>query len=298
MLAPKRQSGWVYTAALSWRVVVHRFSYALFLSLSLGLLVFGHARPAVMQNARSQIIDNIAPVLDVVARPLAMVETVTARLQSYRSLLDENARLRTENAGLVRWQNAALALEGENKELRGLLHYKAEPSLAFVTARVIADTGGAFVRSLIVTAGKQDGVHEGMAAMTGDALVGRVIEAGEWTSRILLVTDMNSRLPVVLMGTGDHAILAGDNTGNPRLRYLSQEADVKIGARVMTSGHGGIFPPNVPVGIVSRFERGEFEVTPLASIGRINQVRLIDFNLMGGAFNPIAAKVQAASFAH
>ena len=205
-----------------------------------------------------------------------------------------NARLKAQNADLLRWQNAALALKGENEELRGLLRYKVEPSVSYISARVIAETGGAFVRSLIVTAGKVDGVREGMAAVTGNGLIGRVVEAGEWTSRLLLLTDSNSRIPVAMVGSGDHAILSGDNTPRPKLLYLPQDADVKPGARVMTSGHGGIFPPHLPVGIVTGVAHGEVQVTPVASLERINQVRLVDFNLAGGAFNPVASTIHPA----
>jgi len=297
MLSSKRRSGWVYAAALSWRSVLHRFSFALFLTLSLGLLALGQTQPAVVETARARLIDRVAPVFDALSRPLSLVEKTTERIKSYRSLLEENARLRTENAGLVRWQNTALSLERENRELKGLLHYRAEPSISFITARVIADTGGAFVRSLVVTAGRMDGVRKGMAVMTGDALIGRIIEVGEWTSRILLITDMNSRIPVVLMGSGDHAILAGDNTMHPRLLYLPQDAEAKAGERVMTSGHGGVFPPNIPIGVIEPYDQGDARITPLASINRINQVRLIDFHLAGGDANPLAAKIQAAPFA-
>jgi rod shape-determining protein MreC len=183
-------------------------------------------------------------------------------------------------------------LREENKELRGLLNYKTEPSASFISARVIAETGGAFVRSLIVTAGKEDGVREGMAVMTGDGLIGRVVEVGDWSARLLLITDMNSRIPVMVTGTGDHAILAGDNTPEPKLLYLPLESDVKTGARIVTSGHGGIFPPNIPVGVVTSGGHGALDVAPIAPLGRINQVRLIDFTLAGGALNPVAAKVQ------
>src|SRR5580704_12656089 len=102
----------------------------------------------------------------------------------------------------------------------GLLHFKTEPGIAYISARVIADTGGPFVRGLIVTAGKVDGVREGMAAMTGDGLIGRVIEAGDWSSRVLLITDLNSRIPVTVAGSGERAILAGDNSAMPKLVYL------------------------------------------------------------------------------
>lgn len=287
-----RRTGWASTTAMSWRVVAQRFSFILFLIVSLSLLVIGHSRPAMMAQVRSRMIDGVAPVLDMLSRPLALAEAATGRIESYRSLLKENARLRAENASLTRWQNAVLALENENKELRSLLNYKAEPSLAYVSARVIADTGGAFVRSLVVTAGRLDGVREGMAAMTGEGLIGRVTEVGEWTSRILLITDASSRIPVTLMGTGDHAILAGDNEAVPKLLYLPQESDVKPGMRVMTSGHGGIFPPNLPVGVVAGISHGMVEIAPIAPLGRINQIRLIDFNLRAGAFNPVAAKIE------
>lgn len=286
-------SGWVTTTALSWRVVVHRFSFVLFLLLSLGLVVIGHNNPAAVTQVRTRVMDGLSPAFGFLSRPIEMAESFTGRIQSYRQLMEENAELRAENANLVRWQNAALAMANENKEFRKLLHYKAEPSLAYISARVIADTGGAFVRSLIVTAGRVDGVRDGMAAITGEGLVGRVVEVGEWSSRVLLITDMNSRIPVMVMGTGDRAILAGDNASEPKLLYLSQDADVKPGSRVMTSGHGGIFPPNLPVGVVSSVQHGVISVVPMAAFGRINQIRLIDFNLAAGEVNPIAAKIEA-----
>jgi len=289
------RSEWVTTTAMSWRVMVQRFSFVLFLAFSVGLLVIGRSNPAAIEHVRSRVMDGLAPTLSLLSRPMAMAESFTGRVQSYRSLLEENVRLRSENDNLVRWQNAALAMANENKELRGLLHYKAEPSLAYITARVIADTGGAYVRSLVVTAGSVDGVREGMAAMTGEGLVGRVVEVGDWTSRVLLITDMNSRIPVMVTDTGDHAILTGDNEAQPKLLYLPQDADVKVGARVMTSGHGGIFPPNLPVGVVTSLDHGEITVTPMAAFGRINQIRLVDFNLAAGAVNPMTATVHAES---
>ena len=285
------RTGWVYTTALSWRVAAHRFSFLLFLLFSVGILFVGHARPKAVEQVRTRVVDAVAPVLDMMSRPLVLIDQAASRVQTYRALLAENERLKTENESLMRWQNTALALENENQELKKLLHYKAEPSLAYVSARVIADTGGAYARSLVVTAGRVDGVREGMAAMTGDGLIGRIVEAGEWTSRILMINDINSRIPVVLMGTGDHAILAGDNAPSPKLLYLHQEADIKEGTRVMTSGHGGVFPPNLPVGVVAGTSHGTVEVAPLAHLGRISQVRLIDFNLAAGAVNPMAEKI-------
>lgn len=287
------RTGWVYTAALSWSALAHRFSFALFLALSLGLLFLGYTKPTFVEKTRTHVVDQIGPILGMAARPMSMVDNVTTRIQSYRSLLSENARLRSENALLVRWQNTALSLEHENKELRTLLNYKAEPPLSFISARVIADAGSAYIRSLIVTSGKIDGVKVGMAAMTGEGLIGRVVEVGNWTSRILLITDLNSRIPVMITGSKDQAILAGDNSLLPKLLYLPQDSNIQTGARVLTSGHGGIFPPNLPVGVVTKTDQWETFVKPIPSLGRINQIRLIDFSLKAGDFNPMTANIKS-----
>ena len=291
MQVRSRRSGWVYTTALTWRGLIQRFSFAFLLSFSVAILFVGHSRPELIQHFRIRVIDSVAPIFVVVSKPLEFAHSVSGRVASYRALLEENEKLRVQNALLTRWQNAALTLKHENKELRSLLNYQAEPSLSYVSARVIANTGGAFVHSLIVTAGSTNGVHDGMAATTGDGLVGRVVELGEWTSRLLLITDMTSRIPVKVLGTGEHAVLAGDNSPHPTMLYLPEEFAVQVGARVVTSGHGGIFPPNIPVGIVTEIEGHTVKVTPMAKLGQINQIRLIDFNLAGGSVNPMAAKL-------
>jgi rod shape-determining protein MreC len=231
--------------------------------------------------------DGLAPVLDAIGRPMGAVRDITAQVEGYLNLRAENEKLRADNLQLRQWRNDVVALQNKNRELESLLHFRAEPGFSYISARVIADTGGPFVRGLIITAGTVDGVREGMAAMTGEGLIGRVIEAGDWSSRVLLITDLNSRIPVMVAGSGDRAILAGDNSPMPKLLYLPRDATPVAGARVLTSGHGGIFPPGLPIGTVAQTAGGLYAVTPAADLGRINYVRLIDFHLKGGTFNPI-----------
>ncbi len=261
--------------------------------LALGLLTLERVQPIAVEQARLRVIDTLAPVLDAMARPMTSIEGIVADARSYLDLRGENARLRTDNAQLAEWRNAVATLRNENRELRGLLNFKAEPGLAYISARVIADTGGPYERGLIVTAGKTDGVREGMAAMTGDGLIGRVIEAGDWSSRILLITDLNSRIPVTIADTGDRAILAGDNSAAPGLLFLPRDSAIAAGSRVVTSGHGGVFPPDLPVGTVEADAHGALTVVPSAELGRITYVRLVDFGLKGGAFNTVAGKIEA-----
>ncbi|MFY9287549.1 MAG: rod shape-determining protein MreC [Alphaproteobacteria bacterium] len=290
-----RSTGWVYVSAISWRALTHRFSFILFILAACGFLIVGRTHPVLMSDFRAHAVDSLAPVLDAIARPMTAVETAVSNAKSYLTLHAENERLRASNAEMRQWQNAVVSLQNENRELHNLLHFKIEPGLAYISARVIADTGGPFVRGLIVTAGKVDGVREGMAAMSGDGLIGRVVEVGDWSSRVLLITDLNSRIPVTVTGSGDRAILAGDNSTQPKLLYLPQDAVLTPGARVMTSGHGGVFPPNLPVGSVQDLGHGTYGIVSAADLGRINYVRLVDFNLKGGTFNPVANKIQAES---
>jgi rod shape-determining protein MreC len=296
MMVRRPSSGWSLVAsAVSWRGMSQRFASALFVGLSILLLILARAQPVMVSDMRTHAVDMLAPLLDAVVRPMAVVEQATNAVRDTISLRTDNQKLRDENTHLVEWQNAVVSLEKENRELRSMLHFKTEPNWAYISARVIADTGGAYARGLIVTAGKTDGVREGMAVMTGEGLIGRVIEVGDWSSRILLITDLNSRIPVTIAESGDRAILAGDNSSQPKLLFMPRDANSNDGAHVISSGHGGVFPPNLPVGTLQQSSRGVYTVTPAADLGRVTYVRLVDFDLKGGAFNSIETKMQAES---
>ena len=285
---------WSSIAVLSWRGITQRYGFLIFMTMALALLVLGRAQPIMVNNARLHAMDTMAPVLDGLARPVTAIGHVVTSVTSYFNLRSENEQLRAANNRLRDWQTHVIALERENTELQKLTHFKIEPSLAYISARVIADTGGAFTRGLIITAGKLDGVREGMAAMTGEGLIGRVVEVGDWSARVLLMTDLNSRIPVTITGSNDRAILTGDNTSAPRSSYLPQDAMPQIGSPIVTSGHGGVFPPNLPIGrLIAGHERGEYRLAPAADIGRIDYVRLVDFNLKGGNFNPLATRIES-----
>jgi rod shape-determining protein MreC len=174
-------------------------------------------------------------------------------------------------------------------ELRSLLRLVPQPAVSFVTARVIANSGGAFVRNFLVDAGSDSGVARGQAVITGDGLVGRVVEVGTRAARILLVTDLNSRIPVIVERSRQRAILSGDNSGRPLLEYRDPAAAVNIGDRLVTSGEGGVFPPGLPVGVVSAVNGGTPRVAPYVELSRVEYVRIVDYGLAGGLPKPVAS---------
>jgi len=261
--------------------LAHRFAYVILLAIALGFLLLGKANPQLHADIRMAITDVTAPLLDALSRPAVTVSDMISEVQELAQLREENKRLRAENGVLQQWQETARRLMSENKELAGLLGFRADKTAVSITARIIGDSGGAFVRSLLVNAGSQDGVRKGQVAVDGIGVLGRIAEVGERSSRVLLINDLNSRIPVVVESSRERAILQGDNSAQPKLAYLPINAKVKLGDRVVTSGHGHVFPPGLPVGVVTAISENEVRVTPFGDTVHIELVRLLDFGLEG-----------------
>jgi len=146
---------------------------------------------------------------------------------------------------------------------------------------VIGDQGGVFTRALLVNAGANDGLARGQAALSNEGLVGRVAEVGGRSARILLVTDINSRIPVVVGPRRDRAVLAGDNSLQASLVYLAADSAVRVGDPVTTSGYGGVLPAGLPVGVVSEVTEKAVRVRPLAEWAHLEFLRIVDYDLPG-----------------
>ncbi len=250
-------------------------------------MILGRADPLVFERARTAVTDFVAPILGAVSTPVATVASTLDEVDRLADLRAENARLMVENARLLEWQNVARQLDAENRQLKELMAFVPDQPARYVTVRVVGDTGGSFIRSLLVSAGKRDGVAKGQAAMTGAGLIGRVAEVGERSARILLITDLNSRIPVLVEKSRARAILAGDNSNMPRLEYLTNSAQIVVGDRIVTSGYGQVFPAGLPVGTVVSVGESGIRVQPFDTSDRLEFVRLADFGLTGvlGAFD-------------
>src|SRR5882757_9392207 len=247
------------------RVALQRFALALLVIAAFGAMLIGKADTVLVEHARVLALDLATPALEAIARPVAYANRIIADLKEFASLREENARLREQNARLLAWQTAARRLENENDRLRDLSQFREGPEASFITARIVGDSVSAYVRGALLNVGRKVGVTPGQAVVTGEGLAGRVAEVGDNSARVLFVTDVNSRLPVLVERTRERAILAGDNSSQLRLTLLQSVAGVQRGDRIITSGHGGSFPVGIPVGEV--VETGEGGVR-VKQIGR------------------------------
>ena len=224
------------------------------------------------------LIDRLTPSMQWVSEPVQIVWNVARDYQEFINVYEQNKTLRREIQSLRAWRETARQLEEENAQLRALNNVRLARRTTFVTGDVFADSGGPYLESALVNVGREDGVSVGAAAVDGAGLVGRVVGVGERASRLLLLTDFSSRVPVVIQPGARRAILAGDGTSSPMLKFLDGSDPVQAYDLIETSGDGGVFPPDLPVGNVVVSPGGTLRANLLADYARLEFVRLLRYD--------------------
>ena len=275
------RSRFTYRFAAPLSGLAQRFTFLGLVIAAFALMLIAKADVAMMERLRAQVTDSVAPIIDIMSRPISIVNDAIVQFNSLATIHERNENLSQDKERLIHWQSVARMLEAENQALRAQLKYVPGPQASYVSARVIADTGGAFAHSLLLNIGYQPGVDKGNAVVTGEGLVGRVESVGGRATRVLLISDLNSRIPVLIEATRTRAILAGNNSKRPRLIHLVSGATVSPGDRIVTSGHGGVFPVGLPVGLVDAVNEGGISVLPFVPRDRLEYVRILDFGLKG-----------------
>ena len=259
--------------------MLQRFAFVLLIGSAFALMLLGRLDNAVVERVRLGIVDAFAPIMDVISRPVSAANALADDVRELINLRTELARVQAENERLLQWQTVARRLEAENAAFRSLLSAKTETSSFLISARVVADAGGPFVRTVLLNAGRRDGVRKGQAVVNSEGVVGRIAEVGERSARVLLLSDLNSRVPVVNERSGQRGVLAGDNSEWPQLVFLPNQAQVQPGDPIVTSGAGGVLPPGLPIGIVAATGDGVVRIQPLVDWHRLEFVRIVRYDL-------------------
>ena len=228
-----------------------------------------------VERLRSQVIDSIIPSFDWVTLPVTNLVTMFEGFQSYARIYEQNQELRRELQQMRSWREAALQLEQKNAKLLDLNNVRLDPKLTYVTGVVLADSGSPFRQSVLLNIGQTDGIIDGWAVTDGLGLVGRISGVGRKSSRVLLLTDVNSRVPVVIEPSGQRSLLTGDNIPAPTLEFLDAPERVRPGDRVVSSGDGGVFPSGLLVGQVALGRDGQLRVRLSADYERLEFLRVL-----------------------
>ena len=246
------------------------------MALATLILIYSFFKPQGALSLRILAADALSPVLATLNQPFHNLSMTISGVSGMVEIKAENAKLKAENVRLKEWYQTALMLQAENQSLKKLLNFKVENTQNFTTSRVISDAGNTFVKTVLIASGANDGLQKNQAVLAGEGMVGRVAEVGKRSSRVLLVTDINSRIPILIEDTNQKAIMAGNNSNFPILKHLPQDTGGIAGKRVITSGHGGVFQPGLPIGRVIQNSSGDLAVQLYADINRVSLVRILD----------------------
>ena len=249
----------------SWRAPVEMLSFGLYFLCAV-LLVLSRIGHGVIADARDGLVDLTAPLLEVASFPAIEARRAMDRAQLYVAAFDEVDRLKKENEELKQWEWRTKLLERKVAHLRSLLNAVEEPGLVFATGRVIADARGPFVRSALINLGRKDGLRIGYAVINGDGLVGRTVDAGKSVARVLLLNDLNSRIPVLVGPAGVRGARLGRQQRRAATRFPPRWTPALYpGDEVYTSGSDGVLPRGLRVGVVTRHARGASRCAPMRS---------------------------------
>ncbi|PJE29182.1 rod shape-determining protein MreC [Pseudooceanicola antarcticus] len=228
-----------------------------------------------VERFRAQVIDRVVPQMDWAMAPVTGAVNLVRDFQSYQRIVQQNQELRRELQQMKAWKEAALQLEQENARLLDLNNVQLDPRLTYITGVVMADAGSPYRQSVLLNIGARDGIVDGWAAMDGIGLVGRISGVGQKISRVILLTDTSSRMPVTIQPSGQTAMVVGDNTAAPALDFIEDPDLVRPGDRVVSSGDGGVFPAGLLVGQVAEDKQGRMRVRLAADYERLEFLRVL-----------------------
>lgn len=228
-----------------------------------------------VERFRTALVDTLVPNMEWALVPVTKAVGMVEDFQSYTRIYAQNQELRRELQQMKAWKEAALQLEQKNARLMDLNQVRLDPILTHVTGVVLADSGSPFRQSVLLNVGKRDGLRDGWATMDGIGLVGRISGLGERTTRVILLTDSNSRIPVTVQPSGQRGLLSGDNSSAPQLEFLEKPDLVRPGDQVVTSGDGKVFPAGLLVGTVAQGSDRRLRVRLAADYERLEFLRVL-----------------------
>ena len=262
------------------------------LAIGLILLAFSIAAPGNFRDLKGLALDATAPISSAIHQVETTVEGVASGAGDYWDAAHQNAQLREQNAAMRRHLTRAQAILSENRQLKGALQLREQTEDAVAVGRIVGSSFQSPRRFAIFSAGHGDGVRIGMPVRAADGLVGRVVDRGANSSRVLLVSDRSSIVPARHLRSGQPVIAQGRGDGTVELKPLEVgENPFRRGDLVVTSGTGGLYPPLIPLARVVRTEGDNAIARPLADPSAVN------FAIAQQAYEPEAMEVSSQASA-
>ena len=252
-----------------------RFSLFALIIFSIILIYVETIETKPLNYVRTFIKDTIYHGSVLVSFPSKGFKGISGFVENHLNLFNENIKLKEENAKLKDQFFDPDFLIFENRQLRKLLDEQVVSSTNMVSARVMLDKQSPYLNSFIINSGSNKEIKNGMAVLDGKNFIGRIVDVNFFSSRVLLITDLNSKIPVLIEPSGHHAILSGRGANKPTLEYLPENHKAQSGNKVYTSGKEGIFTPGIPIGEVTINNEKNF----VSLFSDISQITFVNISL-------------------
>ena len=253
--------------------IQQRFSLFALIVTSILLIFFETIETKPLNVLRSIIKDFVYRSAVIASYPTKTFTGSYNLLKNHFALYENYNELKKENENLKNEMSESNFLELENSHLKKLINEQVESKSNLISARVLLDKQSPYLNSFVINIGNNKEIKNGMAVLDGKNFIGRIVDVNFFSSRILLVTDLNSKIPVISQPSANHAILSGHGKNRPTLEYLSKNHKIQDGDKIYTSGKEGIFNPGIPIGKV-KVQKDIFEVELYSELDEITFVNI------------------------
>ena len=254
-----------------------RFSLFVLAVISILLIFFDTIDTKPINKIRSFIKDIVYRTAVVANYPTKIFTGSYNLVEDHFSVYKNYNNLKKENEELKSKYSTSEFLELENSQLRKLIDEQTQSKSNLISARVMLEEQSPYLNSFVINIGANKELKNGMAALDGKNFIGRIVDVNFFSSRILLITDLNSKIPVITEPSGNHAILSGHGDVKPTLEYVSDNHQIQDGDKIYTSGKEGIFTPGIPIG-EAKIEK---EVIKVKLYSELNEITFVNINLDG-----------------
>ena len=250
-----------------------KFSLFALIVLSIILLSVETIEKKPLKYFRAFVKDVIYRGALIVSAPSKSINNFSDFIKQHVNLYDDYSKLKVENNELKNKISETNFLELENNQLRKLIEEQASSTSNLTSARVMLDKQSPYLNSFIINIGSNKNIKNGMAVLDGKNFIGRIVDVNFFSSRVLLISDLNSKIPIITEPSANHAILSGHGGNKPTLEYLPENHNIQDGDKVYTSGKEGIFFPGIPIGEV-KIEDDDIKVLLFSDLSQITFVNI------------------------
>lgn len=252
------------------------FFISLLFLLTFFLIFFNKTDYFIAHKIKNIGIDIVSPISHLISSPIAITKNIGLQIDHLRNLKYQNLKLKEEVIRLKKWQTLAIKNSRENRVFKRLLNSTSHNVEIIKTASVINQASGMYTKLLTINAGLNHNVDKNLAVINEKGLVGKTIYSSNQNSKVLLINDSSSSIPVKTLSDNSYSILKGSSDGSFLVSLFTQANKMpKIGDLLVTSGNANIFPRDILVAKVIKVNQDNYIAIPYVNFNNLNYVQIV-----------------------